>query len=80
MASLILQNIMPCFFNSFWNVVAILTLSNTTSTATVGIMFSFVLVSMPSSASRSCNGTPNLSNVSNISGGISSLFLNLGAE
>ena len=79
MASLILQNIMPCFFNSFWNVVAILTLSNTTSTATVGIMLGS-LVSIPSNASRSCNGTPNLSNVSNISGGISSLFLNLGAE
>ena len=79
MASLILQNIMPCFCSSFWNVVAILTLSNTTSTATVGIMFSF-FVSKPNNASRSCNGTPNLSNVSSISGGISSLFLNLGAE
>ena len=54
------------------NVVATLTLSNTASTATVGIRlagFGFS-VSKPNSASRSCNGTPNFSNVSNISGGI----------
>ena len=82
MASLILQNIMPCSFNSFWNVVAMLTLSNTTSIATVGIMslFADLVVSNPSSASRSCNGTPNFSNVSSISCGMSSLSLNLGAE
>ena len=47
--------------------------------ATVGIIFGSGS-SRPSNALRSCNGTPNLSNVSNISGGISSLLNFFGAE
>ena len=59
-----------------------LTLSNTASMATNGILLSSadLDVSNPSNASRSCNGTPNFSNVSKISCGISPSSKNLGAE